>query len=85
MLEGWSRELGTHRDDRVPISLDILKGLLALWPTLCSSPYEECLFHVVALLAFFGKLRVSELVAHSRTDRSERALLDWDVRLAGDQ
>ncbi|XP_054852797.1 uncharacterized protein LOC129341561 isoform X1 [Eublepharis macularius] len=85
MLEGWSREAGARQDARQPISPAILKGLVGAWQSVCLSGYEAALFHAAALTAFFGALRVGELVAQSRLDLSQRALLLQDVRFVGEK
>lgn len=63
MLEGWNREAGTRQDDRVPITPEVLHGLRCSWGKICSDIYEACLFNAASLVAFFGALRISELVA----------------------
>lgn len=84
MLEGWAKEDGWLTDAREPLSPRVLSGLKRVWPSVCSSPYEGVLFHAASLLAFFGVLRVSELVPGSRNDRSDRALRLENVQFSGD-
>ena len=74
MLEGWSRERGRIRDDRTPVSPALLERVCKLWGSLCRDRYEEALFHAAALLAFFGAMRISELVAAGKSDVSQKAL-----------
>lgn len=62
-----------------------MNGLFSTWAVVCTSPYEAVLFHAAALVAFFGALRISELVAQSKSDQSTWALLAQDVRFAGGQ
>ncbi|XP_067320652.1 uncharacterized protein [Anolis sagrei] len=83
-LTGWSRQRGHPRDERQPMTPAIMKGLKQLWPRLCTSHYEQVLFHAAALTAFFGALRVSELVALSKSDTSHRALLISDIKVLHD-
>lgn len=83
VLEGWSRERGRLKDSRAPLSPNILKGLRAKWVDICISPYEALLFHAAALIAFFGALRIGELVLSSKHDRSNRALLYSNVSFVG--
>lgn len=68
-------------DPRQPLSPAILVGLSDKWGAVCNSEYEAALFHAAALIAFFGALRVSELVASSKRDTSDRALHLDDVIL----
>ncbi|XP_060624523.2 uncharacterized protein [Anolis sagrei] len=79
ILTGWARHSGHPKDDRQPLTPAILKGLKQIWPRICTSPYEQALFHAAALTAFFAALRVSELVSMAKTDTSHRALLVSDV------
>ncbi|XP_060100330.1 integrase/recombinase xerD homolog [Heteronotia binoei] len=84
MLEGWSREQGPRSDPRTPFSPEVLKGFGRIWPTIRFSEFEALLFQAAAMAAFFGALRVSELVVSSRNDSSGRALLMGDVKIVGD-
>ncbi|XP_067326779.1 integrase/recombinase xerD homolog [Anolis sagrei] len=82
LMAGWSRQYGRPTDDRQPMTPDILKGLLKTWPSICSSKYEQLLFHAAALTAFFAALRVSELVAASKNDKSQKALIRSDITMS---
>ncbi|XP_069812969.1 uncharacterized protein [Dendropsophus ebraccatus] len=66
VLRGWKKEV-VKRDARRAISFILLQQLLGSLSGLCSSPYEIRLFHAAFSLAFFGALRVGELVAASRS------------------
>ncbi|XP_078240222.1 integrase/recombinase xerD homolog [Pogona vitticeps] len=85
MIEGWSRERGRSGDDRTPISPGILESLVELWGTICKDGYEKVLFRAASLVAFFGAMRISELVALSKSDDSRSALQRADVRIQNDQ
>lgn len=65
-LKGWKREL-VRPDSRRPISYSLLGQLLEATIHLCSSHYEAVLFKASFCLAFFGALRVSELVPPARS------------------
>lgn len=78
MLESWARESQTTHDDRQSISLQVLSGLLQALQGICKSEYKVKLFHLDALVAFFGALRISELVARSHTEQHVTALLGQD-------
>lgn len=65
----------TPCDDRQPISPQVLAGLLRVLEAICRSKFETRLFHAVALVPFFGVLRISELVAQSKSASQDRALL----------
>lgn len=79
MLEGWSRESGSHRDDWRPITPEMLSSLWATWHRICSNEFEVSLFHAASLVTFFCALRISELVALSKSDRLMRDLFFQDV------
>ncbi|XP_067323198.1 integrase/recombinase xerD homolog [Anolis sagrei] len=85
LVTGWSRESHCPSDDRQPLTPDILKGLKQIWVQVCSSIYEQRLFHAAAVTAFFGALRVSELIPASKKDLSQRALLFSDVTISDQQ
>uniref|UniRef100_A0ABM5GIP4 Uncharacterized protein isoform X2 n=1 Tax=Pogona vitticeps TaxID=103695 RepID=A0ABM5GIP4_9SAUR len=85
MIEGWSRERGKRTDDRTPISPALLSRLCDGWGRICTDRYEESLFRAAALLAFFGAMRISELVALGKKDVSRKALQLDDVTVWDDQ
>lgn len=51
---------------RRPVSFDILGALLGSLDRVCTSAHEAALFKTAFILAFFGALRVSELVCKSK-------------------
>ncbi|KAJ7324885.1 hypothetical protein JRQ81_017905 [Phrynocephalus forsythii] len=81
MIAGWSRERGTIADDRFPLTPQLLVRMGAHWPRVCRDASEVSLFRAASLLAFFGALRVSEMVAASWGDKSFRALTVTDVTI----
>lgn len=64
MLKGYGK-LGHRLDARLPITLPILKRLLASTEAICSSHYRACLFKAMCGLAFFAFLRVGEITVTS--------------------
>lgn len=78
-LRGWKKER-VSKDTRRPVSYSLLVRLLDSTRGLCASPYEGALFRACFSLAFFGALRVGELVPPSRT--REGGLKGDDVILA---
>ena len=81
MLEGWSKERGTARDTRAPISPSLLERVCEQWVLMCRDKYEIRLFHAASLIAFFSFLRISELVAGGKVDKAKLALQWWDVKV----
>lgn len=61
-LKGWKKET-CKMECRHPISHSLLCRLLGSLPVVCSSSFEASLFKVSICLAFFGAVRVSELVS----------------------
>ncbi|KAJ1193857.1 hypothetical protein NDU88_003153 [Pleurodeles waltl] len=83
-LKGWAREEVKPPDQRAPIDLDMLRGLMGALTVICNTQYEELLFAVPFSLAFFGAFRSSELVAKAKGDTSYRALRWGDLKIGQD-
>lgn len=79
LLEGCKR-MRHNRDVRAPITEPILLRICSVLPNVCFSGYESCLFKAVYLTAYFGLLRVSEIVFTSPL-HANRPLLYSDVLL----
>lgn len=77
LLEGCNRARPTS-DSRAPINAKTLEKICDALQALCSSKYETMLFKVAFSLAYFGLLRVSEMVVCSNF-LSNRALAKQDV------
>ncbi|XP_054832315.1 integrase/recombinase xerD homolog [Eublepharis macularius] len=78
-VEGWRRLAPPPPDKRRPITLPILREITLRTKDICWSEFEAILFRAAFSLAFFGALRVGELVCASREDTSGRALQVGDV------
>ena len=61
MLEGCRRSR-KHNDNRAPISKQMLSSICGKLPELCYNHYEILLFKAAFTLAYYGLLRVSEVV-----------------------
>lgn len=61
ILEGCRRSR-TQTDSRAPISLELLTRICQTLSEICFNQYETFLFKAAFTLAYFGLLRVSELV-----------------------
>ncbi|XP_073518808.1 uncharacterized protein [Phyllobates terribilis] len=81
-LKGW-RKGWKVRDCRRPISYGLLLALGQLLGSVCKSPWEVKLFRLAFSLAFFGALRLVELVNPSRFVSG--GLLKDDVDLYSDR
>lgn len=82
MLEGC-RRTRPRKDVRAPITEAILQKICSLLPDICYSIYEHYLFQAAYLTAYFGLLRVSELVFTSPM-QANRPLLFSDVQVVND-
>ncbi|XP_077152553.1 uncharacterized protein LOC143816266 isoform X1 [Ranitomeya variabilis] len=65
-VKGWKR-LQPSQECRRPISLSLLHGIITISPSVCTSHYESVLVSAAFAIAFFGALRISELVPRSKT------------------
>lgn len=70
------------RDTRRPVSFGLLQDMVGILPRVCSSPYEVQLFTAAFSLAFFGALRIGELV--SKNKRGVGGLLFSEVQINTD-
>lgn len=68
-LKGYKKKF-SNRDNRCPITFEILVLLVKALPNICSSYFESILFKASFILAFFGALRLSEFVAKSKNSVS---------------
>ncbi|XP_056402039.1 uncharacterized protein LOC130295377 isoform X1 [Hyla sarda] len=65
-LKGWSRER-VCLDVRRPVSFPLLLKLVVASRQVCSSYFESVLFSTAFALAFFGAMRIGELIPPSRS------------------
>lgn len=76
------RKTYKQRDGRRPVSFEMIKQLMLSLETVCRSVYECVLFKAAFALAFFGALRISELVSPSKAIPG--GLMYGDVELLQD-
>ena len=74
LLEGCRRRRHNH-DVRAPITDSIFRKVCSVLPDVCFSQYEAFLFRAAYLLAYFGLMRVSEIVYTSPSQASRPLLL----------
>lgn len=77
LLEGCHRSR-KRVDNRAPITPLMLRAICLSVPIMCYNDYEAALFNAAYLLAYFGLLRVSELVFTTH-QHSGRALQFSDI------
>ncbi|KAJ7341559.1 hypothetical protein JRQ81_005805, partial [Phrynocephalus forsythii] len=56
-----------------------MKRLVDVWPGVCKDVFEQALFRVASAVAFFSALRIGELVAGGKGDKSKLGLQVLDV------
>ncbi|CAJ0957776.1 unnamed protein product [Ranitomeya imitator] len=61
LLKGWRRK-DSHSDNRRPISFQLLASLIKATRVICDSTYETALISAAFGVAFFGAMRVSEIL-----------------------
>lgn len=83
-ITGMAR-LSQRTDSRQPITAQLLSNIIQVLPSVCINSYEVSLFSAAFSLAFFGFCRVSEVVAQSTKDQSQKAVLLSDLSFAIDQ
>lgn len=79
LLLGMSR-LGSKRDKRLPITINLLQSINTVLPSICYSQFEAALFKAAFCLAYFGFFRVGELVVDSSV-KHNHALAVENVQL----
>lgn len=79
LLEGYKRQK-TCKDNRAPITYDILKEICHHLPSVCHTHYEAKLFTAAYTLAYYGLLRVSELVV-TKLSQLHRAIRIDDLTI----
>ena len=84
LLQGFARAKA-RKDNRLPITYDKLKQLVANLDNICTDAYEVLLFKTAFTLAFFGFLRVSELIGQGRPGTESRPGLQLaDIRIGSE-
>ncbi|XP_056010387.1 uncharacterized protein LOC125682097 isoform X2 [Ostrea edulis] len=73
-LEGVKRSVGVNQDIRLPISYQLFVKIIHALTSVCRSPFESCLFSAAFSLAFYGLLRVSEVLSLLSSQVSQNQL-----------
>ena len=84
MLKGYSK-CHPSKDLREPITLQLLKDFSNDLKHVNLSNYEALLFSTAFSVAFFGFMRVGELVVHSKDNVTSRVVQLSDVILRGSE
>ncbi|XP_077778977.1 integrase/recombinase xerD homolog [Podarcis muralis] len=81
-IEGWSRLQPPRDEGRKPISYGLLSQIRKKLRLICWSRFEARLFSAAYAIAFFGALRVGEVVFEVSARGPNRGLLCEDVQLS---
>ncbi|KFV61040.1 hypothetical protein N307_00068, partial [Dryobates pubescens] len=72
MISTLKERTDPANDGYAPVTVEVLRSLLGTLESVCSSPYECMLFRAMFTVAFFGALRIEEMVAnHQDTAQPE--------------
>ncbi|KFU95959.1 hypothetical protein M959_04236, partial [Chaetura pelagica] len=72
MVSRLKRRTGPSTDKCSPVTIEVLRSLLGTLESVCSCPYECLLFRAMFTAAFFGALRIEEMVTgHQNTAHPE--------------
>lgn len=79
-------KLRTRRsnDEYSPVTIEVLRSLLGTLESACTCPYECLLFRAIFTVAFFGALRIEEMVANHRNTAQSELLYLSDLQLTED-
>ncbi|XP_077778984.1 integrase/recombinase xerD homolog [Podarcis muralis] len=81
-LKGWRRLQPPGDDKRRPITYDILTQIQKKLRAVCWSKYKARLFSAAYSLAFFGALRIGEVVCEGGPGSRQRGILLSDLTLS---
>ncbi|XP_077779107.1 uncharacterized protein LOC144326415 [Podarcis muralis] len=81
-LDGWHRQQPPGSDMRRPITFDILTQIHKKLRAICWSKYEARLFSAAYSIAFFGALRIGEVVCDGGAFQARRGILLSDLTLS---
>nr|XP_030126823.1 uncharacterized protein LOC115494951 [Taeniopygia guttata] len=81
MVMGLKRRAGIPRDKYLPVTIEMLRSLLGVLESACITRYECLLFRALFTVAFFGALRIGEMVAKHRNVLQPELLYLSDLQL----
>ena len=81
MVIGLKCRAGILRDKYSPITIEVLRSLLGALESVCITHFECLLFRALFTVAFFGALRVGEMVAKHRNVLQPELLYLSDLQL----
>ncbi|KAK4818511.1 hypothetical protein QYF61_014324 [Mycteria americana] len=81
MISRLKCRTGPSNDKYSPVTIEVLRSLLGTLESVCSSPYECVLFRAMFTVAFFGALRIEEMVANHQNTAQPELLYLSDLQL----
>ncbi|XP_056203541.1 uncharacterized protein LOC130153111 [Falco biarmicus] len=81
MVVGLKCQVGILRDKYLPVTIEVLRSLLGALESVCITPYECLLFRALFTVAFFGALRIGEMVAKHHNVLQPELLYLSDLQL----
>ncbi|XP_074721031.1 uncharacterized protein LOC141941992 [Strix uralensis] len=81
MVSRLKRRTGSSNHKYSPVTIEVLRSLLGTLESVCSSPYECVLFRAMFTVAFFGALRIEEMVANHQNLAQPELLYLSDLQL----
>ena len=78
MLKGFQR-INPSKDSRAPITLQMFQAFPMALKNVTSSAYEALLFSTAFSVAFFGFLRIGEMIATGKSGNNSRIIQISDV------
>ncbi|KFR11440.1 hypothetical protein N306_13415, partial [Opisthocomus hoazin] len=81
MISRLKCRAGSSTDKYCPITIEVLRSLLGTLESVCSSPYECVLFRAMFTVAFFGALRIEEMVTNHQNIAQPELLYLSDLQL----
>ena len=80
VLKGFQR-LNPTKDSRAPVTLQMLKGFPLALKYVTVSKYEALLFSTAFSIAFFGFLRIGEMIACGKSSDNSHLIHNTDVAI----
>ncbi|XP_063192198.1 uncharacterized protein LOC134516188 isoform X2 [Chroicocephalus ridibundus] len=81
MISRLKHRTGPSNDKYSPVTIEVLRSLLGTLESVCSCPYECILFRAMFTVAFFGALRIEEMVANHQNTAQPELLYLSDLQL----
>ncbi|XP_054680085.1 uncharacterized protein LOC129205816 isoform X2 [Grus americana] len=81
MISRLKCRTGPSNDKYTPVTVEVLRSLLGTLESVCCSPYDCVLFRAMFTVAFFGALRIEEMVTNHQNIVQPELLYLSDLQL----